>query len=278
MTEIFKYSKRTLSEVATEIASELYEQIDVPSVFFWEYPECADTYTQGWMVEIGGFESKNIRMQIWLDSYTQIGGMRFYAGFYSNRRKPLLLLKETMPKPWASKCKITTQDVSYAGSTRLKKPLDSKLFGKAIYEAHAKETFLGFYDPIDPQDDISRQRFARHAVNFFRDMIWAYCPREVVQVLADDYRNEEKLVVRTHLAHDRDQKMALRCKERDGYQCQVCGFVFEDMYGKVGERYAESHHKTPLSKLETGSVTRVDDLITVCANCHRMLHRMGGQC
>lgn len=57
--------------------------------------------------------------------------------------------------------------------------------------------------------------------------------------------------------------------------CEVCGFNFDRVYGAdhaVG--YVEVHHVVPLhvSGLTT---TRLDDLVVLCANCHRMLHRGG---
>ena len=35
----------------------------------------------------------------------------------------------------------------------------------------------------------------------------------------------------------------------------------------------ECHHKIPLYEIEGESITTIDDLALVCANCHRMLHR-----
>ncbi len=65
---------------------------------------------------------------------------------------------------------------------------------------------------------------------------------------------------------------------RIGYRCQICDFLFADHYGKLlGDAFAEAHHIRPLGK-QTGQVkTTVGDLITVCSNCHRMLHRMEGK-
>jgi putative restriction endonuclease len=57
----------------------------------------------------------------------------------------------------------------------------------------------------------------------------------------------------------------------------VCSFRFTAVYGKLGNDFAEAHHITPLGKLRDGVKTRVEDLATVCANCHRMLHRMEGR-
>jgi len=59
-----------------------------------------------------------------------------------------------------------------------------------------------------------------------------------------------------------------------GTVCQGCGFDFEKTYGEIGRDYIEVHHVKPLCEGE-GSVpiNAETDLICVCANCHRMIHR-----
>jgi 5-methylcytosine-specific restriction protein A len=52
---------------------------------------------------------------------------------------------------------------------------------------------------------------------------------------------------------------------------------FENRYGVLGRRFAEAHHVRQLGKTKEGTRIVADDLITVCANCHRMLHRMRGR-
>lgn len=52
---------------------------------------------------------------------------------------------------------------------------------------------------------------------------------------------------------------------------------FEDAYGKLGREFAEAHHMIPLSQLRGQVRSRMEHLTTVCANCHRMLHRMDGK-
>ena len=55
--------------------------------------------------------------------------------------------------------------------------------------------------------------------------------------------------------------------------CEVCGFDFVSVYGKLGHRYAEAHHREPLSRSPSdGRETTIADLAIVCSNCHRMLH------
>ncbi|MFZ5496370.1 MAG: HNH endonuclease [Verrucomicrobiota bacterium] len=57
--------------------------------------------------------------------------------------------------------------------------------------------------------------------------------------------------------------------------CEVpgCGFDFEKRYGAVGRGYAQVHHRKPLSDYSAPSVTKLSDLVIVCANCHAMIHR-----
>ena len=88
---------------------------------------------------------------------------------------------------------------------------------------------------------------------------------------------ENRKLVESHLKRERNRLLANDRKEIDKYKCQVCGFHFGKRYGKLGDNFAEAHHLVPLSKLDGEQNTRIEDLATVCANCHRMLHRMTGK-
>lgn len=59
-----------------------------------------------------------------------------------------------------------------------------------------------------------------------------------------------------------------------GLTCQICGFNFEKIYGKLGEGYIEVHHRKPLFSMDYEVVPNPEtDMICVCSNCHKMLHR-----
>ena len=59
-----------------------------------------------------------------------------------------------------------------------------------------------------------------------------------------------------------------------GTACAVCGFDFGRIYGAWGKDFAEVHHLTPLKDYAEGQETDPEaDLIVLCANCHRMVHR-----
>jgi len=74
-------------------------------------------------------------------------------------------------------------------------------------------------------------------------------------------------------AYERDRTARAACIEYYGATCVVCGFNFEEKYGRVALGYIHVHHLVPLSRL--GKKYRVDpikDLRPVCANCHAVIH------
>lgn len=61
--------------------------------------------------------------------------------------------------------------------------------------------------------------------------------------------------------------------DRVGGECQGCRRNLRDLFGLRGDRGLDAHHKVPLNKRGTGMVeTNVDDLLVLCATCHRLLH------
>ena len=89
---------------------------------------------------------------------------------------------------------------------------------------------------------------------------------------------EGKELYRLHRVHERNPHLAKQAKalalQRDGkLACRVCGFDFFKTYGDVGKDFIECHHTIPVSELTDGMKTKLSDVILVCSNCHRMLHR-----
>jgi 5-methylcytosine-specific restriction enzyme A len=62
--------------------------------------------------------------------------------------------------------------------------------------------------------------------------------------------------------------------EIHGTNCAVCGFNFIEFYGERGEGFIEIHHTKPLYLAEEAQAPNPNtDLLPVCSNCHRMIHR-----
>ena len=88
---------------------------------------------------------------------------------------------------------------------------------------------------------------------------------------------EGRLLTRIHLARERSReivqkKKARVLKETGKLVCEACEFDFEKVYGERGKGFAEAHHIKPLHTIAPGTRTKLDDLVVLCANCHRMVH------
>lgn len=74
--------------------------------------------------------------------------------------------------------------------------------------------------------------------------------------------------------YERDSKNRRLAIEKHGLNCYVCDFNFEAVYGERGKDFIEIHHIKPLSTLlEVMEVNPEIDLVPLCSNCHRMIHR-----
>jgi hypothetical protein len=95
---------------------------------------------------------------------------------------------------------------------------------------------------------------------------------------ADEFpEGREKYV--THRTRERNPQAVQRKKqavltERGALECEACGFNFERTYGESGAGFIECHHQVPVSSYAGEQGTRLSDLRLVCANCHRVLHRV----
>lgn len=92
---------------------------------------------------------------------------------------------------------------------------------------------------------------------------------------------EGQLLTRMHITRERNR--ALIRKKREAVRretgrlaCEACGFDFNATYGTHGNGFIEVHHVSPLHTLKPGSRTRLQDLVVLCANCHRMVHAKPG--
>ena len=73
----------------------------------------------------------------------------------------------------------------------------------------------------------------------------------------------------------RDPRLRIAAIAKYGYVCMVCEQALSDNYGDMARDYIEMHHLKALSKQKGPYHPMVSDVIVVCPNCHRMLHRDG---
>jgi predicted HNH restriction endonuclease len=89
---------------------------------------------------------------------------------------------------------------------------------------------------------------------------------------------EGKEKFRIHKLKERNQKLIALKKQKaflnnENLPCEICGFSFKSKYGDIGENFIEAHHIIPISQLSEQGESTLDDLILVCSNCHRMIHK-----
>lgn len=102
--------------------------------------------------------------------------------------------------------------------------------------------------------------------------------KSINDISYDSYYIEGRKKLILHYVKERDKNLIKSFKEHKervdpALKCEICGMSFALKYGKLGVGYIEAHHIKPLSLLNKESVTTFNDLITVCSNCHRMLHK-----
>ena len=64
----------------------------------------------------------------------------------------------------------------------------------------------------------------------------------------------------------------------DRIKCHACCFDFEEFYGEYGKNFIEIHHQKPVFQFDGDDLEKtieeaLKNVIPVCSNCHRMIHR-----
>lgn len=102
---------------------------------------------------------------------------------------------------------------------------------------------------------------------------------DYVANIPEDMEDGDKLLVEglkkisQHVRYERNPHNRREAIRLQGHKCKICGFDFNEIYGEdLANDYIEVHHLKPLSSGEQ-VINPEKDLLPVCANCHRMLHR-----
>lgn len=126
-----------------------------------------------------------------------------------------------------------------------------------------RELIKGHIDVFseDTTDDISKDLF---------DTIHIEPPKEYLE-------GEELLTA--HLTHERNEevvslaKLQFKANHSGRIFCEKCGFDFGVKYGERGVDFIEAHHIKPLATRTKNEITKVEDIVLLCSNCHSIVHR-----
>ncbi|WP_194791871.1 HNH endonuclease [Pseudomonas sp. UFMG81] len=83
--------------------------------------------------------------------------------------------------------------------------------------------------------------------------------------------------LRNHLRTERKgrayHKLKLqRLSEQGALRCEACETDFHALLGDKATRVIECHHQLPLAHEAHSGITKIEDLVLLCANCHRIAH------
>lgn len=74
--------------------------------------------------------------------------------------------------------------------------------------------------------------------------------------------------------YERRKDLRMKAIAFHGLDCKACGFDFEQAYGEHAKGFIHVHHVVPISKFGgEQTVNPETDLVTLCANCHAVVHR-----
>jgi predicted HNH restriction endonuclease len=90
------------------------------------------------------------------------------------------------------------------------------------------------------------------------------------------FEGERKLELHKSIERDknlRNQKINQFLSTHDNIHCELCKFNFKENYPFLSKDIIEVHHITPLSKLSSKTITKLNDLMLLCSNCHFAIHQ-----
>jgi 5-methylcytosine-specific restriction endonuclease McrA len=228
-----------------------------------------------------GNRQRLFELDLWLDEWPGPSAKRYAISISAKRPSTIRALANRAFGSLRKLRVFTDQHFEWIGDeARLKVPLLRRYFGiphLEIYESTG-ENFITVYmpEPISASTPCSAGALYRLGIfgRLFLDAV-TLLARNPIDAERNLTAKEGRPRLRKHLHRERSSKLAEAAKLRDSYVCQICEVRFADVYGDLGVEFAEAHHTTYLSSLSEATEISVEQLITVCSNCHRMLHRMG---
>lgn len=126
------------------------------------------------------------------------------------------------------------------------------------------KTFLDSYDNTISGEEFHKA-FCDYTINF---------GDENISIVEHASKTEGKRLYYYTTKYERSAANRKAAIEKHGTICFGCGFDFGKRYGERGIGFIEIHHVKPLYEMDGESnIDPETDLIPVCSNCHRMIHK-----
>ena len=74
--------------------------------------------------------------------------------------------------------------------------------------------------------------------------------------------------------YERNSYARKACIKHHGLKCKCCLYDMSELYGEIASGIIEVHHVTPISRVgENYQIDPINDLVPLCPNCHRVVHK-----
>ena len=141
--------------------------------------------------------------------------------------------------------------------------------------------FYKKYDSKNLPENQELEKDLKTLINFYNDLLIedSVLTEDTDFTGFTDGVEEGKLILKQHYIRERNPRIIKEAKNRKllakgELRCEVCRFCFGEKYGKRGKDYIEGHHeKKAVSEMLPGDKTSIEDIVLVCSNCHRMIHK-----
>ncbi|MGB1288886.1 MAG: HNH endonuclease [Aggregatilineales bacterium] len=146
---------------------------------------------------------------------------------------------------------------------------------------HSKHDRLEVIDGVDARQLAPLRRLTGDSAKLLEEIWYSeeYTPEAIedyLELSEDDHAYAEgRTVIRTMKERQRSRALVTHAKaqfikKHGRLFCEICSFDFMAFYGM---EYIEAHHLQQIASLEGEVLSTSDDLVMVCANCHRMAHQ-----
>lgn len=275
LTKVDMNWKHNFKNLGIQIHTELERQEFYPKLNIRQFkPE--STHSLGYYTKL--FRIKNIRgcILIWLDNYANHERPRISISYENKDLKSLIAIAKRLQ----NFDKILTLDEtkikpSKKGDWILQKPLANKHMDKFLIESYGTENYL----TAILSDRLTKTISSKELISNITEYI-SLITRLIISIdlkkTANTKVSENNKKLSIHIKRERKMKFKDDAKFRDNYTCKICDFNVDRKYGKTAFAALEVHHIRPLSHATDVVETKLKDLITLCSNCHSMLHKLGG--
>lgn len=270
--------RRWLGRFGKEVAGEL-NALELPVLRTKvRFPVQKADYTQGWFVEIGDIRIPGTNgISVYLDDIVEQGTKRLQIGFFARDKARITQMAKAISKHLGNYRRLTADDYEVVDNwTVMGRPLKARDFGRPILELFdgLKNYGVHYSDRINFTRPPSRAVVLR-SVRFFARVLTALDGFYLKDSRTPEkpFNNREATVTTRIIS--RSSAQAAKAKRRDGYRCRLCLSRPEDVYGAEGRSCLDAHHVKALhADRRRNRQTVLAGLVTVCANCHRVLGQL----